>query len=368
MGCGWTAYPVQAGYVVTLQEVGPNVVATGSGAIDLTGLMDGGREFGGPVIAPDNGAISTGSTGFFQIYTGFSVISGPTSFGRGAIPAFNGMGDYVGINGAEQVLFVPQDYVSGNALSDSAIYPFQTFASLGVTPGTYKWRWGDGVNQNFTLQIQSTERAPALGDHNFTQAQNVPFIMSSPLAVMANSSVYVAISVANSHTVTRVTDSAGNSLTKAAHASRGSIETEVWYIDGVNATSSYSVTAAFSGNAHATIEVAEIRGAGRPSFDGAGTGTGHSSVPTATVTSSGSNEFGLLSVATANNGSQSFSAVPPDFAIDASPVPAPGGQNIAGADLGESLSAAGSYTLSANVTGHGSASVDFAAVAVTIKP
>jgi hypothetical protein len=30
--------PAQAGYVVTLQEVGPNVVATGSGAIDLTGL------------------------------------------------------------------------------------------------------------------------------------------------------------------------------------------------------------------------------------------------------------------------------------------------------------------------------------------
>lgn len=29
---------VQAGYVVTLLQVGPNVVATGSGPIDLTGL------------------------------------------------------------------------------------------------------------------------------------------------------------------------------------------------------------------------------------------------------------------------------------------------------------------------------------------
>jgi len=28
----------QAGYIVTLKQVGPNVVATGSGAIDLTGL------------------------------------------------------------------------------------------------------------------------------------------------------------------------------------------------------------------------------------------------------------------------------------------------------------------------------------------
>jgi hypothetical protein len=31
--------PAQAGYIVTLQQVGPNVVATGSGAIDLSGLI-----------------------------------------------------------------------------------------------------------------------------------------------------------------------------------------------------------------------------------------------------------------------------------------------------------------------------------------
>jgi hypothetical protein len=30
--------PAEAGYTVTLQQVGPDVVATGSGAIDLTGL------------------------------------------------------------------------------------------------------------------------------------------------------------------------------------------------------------------------------------------------------------------------------------------------------------------------------------------
>ena len=36
---GWllTARPAQAGYTVTLQQVGPDVVATGSGALDLTG-------------------------------------------------------------------------------------------------------------------------------------------------------------------------------------------------------------------------------------------------------------------------------------------------------------------------------------------
>jgi hypothetical protein len=28
-----------------------------------------------------------------------------------------------------------------------------TFASLGMTPGTYEWTWGDGANQRFTLRI-----------------------------------------------------------------------------------------------------------------------------------------------------------------------------------------------------------------------
>ena len=48
---------------------------------------------------------------------------------------------------------MPQGYVSGAALSDSMTFNNATFASLGVTPGTYVWTWGTGLpNQNFTLQ------------------------------------------------------------------------------------------------------------------------------------------------------------------------------------------------------------------------
>src|SRR5438046_6635589 len=40
IGLAWllSVQPAQAGYIVTLQQVGPDVVATGSGAINLHGL------------------------------------------------------------------------------------------------------------------------------------------------------------------------------------------------------------------------------------------------------------------------------------------------------------------------------------------
>ena len=146
--------PAQA-YLVTLEQVGSNVVATGSGAVNLTGLTKASTPFGGPsAIAANLGFILTGapSGGISDGYFGFT---GPTSFGSGDVFLPNtGSGDLVGINGFLGFLFVPVGYVSGAALSDSMTFNNATFASLGVTPGTYVWTWGTGqANQNFTLQI-----------------------------------------------------------------------------------------------------------------------------------------------------------------------------------------------------------------------
>jgi len=148
--------PARAGYIVTLDQVGSDVVATGSGAIDLSGLTFIGTDFGGNTIGPDNALILIGADGFFDDYAGFNVITGPTSFGTGANPTHGGTGDHVGINGIEQLLFVPQNYVSGHPLSSRSTWPFETLDSLHVIPGTYEWTWGTGVNQNFTLQIGAT--------------------------------------------------------------------------------------------------------------------------------------------------------------------------------------------------------------------
>jgi hypothetical protein len=176
----------QAGYTVTLQQVGLDVVATGSGAIDLHGLTFSNSSFLVPEITPifrhlgsnDMGcSISTGP--FSSMYQdprqsvdSYSGASGPQSFGGGGNTfATSGSGDMVGINAASTfefkgvLLSVPRGYVSGTFLSDSATYgnflapgfrdSGATLATLGVTPGTYVWRWGGGANQNFTLQIKT---------------------------------------------------------------------------------------------------------------------------------------------------------------------------------------------------------------------
>jgi len=166
--------PAQAGYTVTLQEVGPDVVATGSGVIDLTGLTFAGstttvgseiRPWNNPFVILTGPATATSA----DLYNAGNW-SGPLAFGccSGRL-ASSGSGDLVGVGGGvhylgrffEPAVYVPLGYVSGNPLSDSATYNDATFATLGVTPGTYYvWTWGPGANQNFTLIIGTPTPPP----------------------------------------------------------------------------------------------------------------------------------------------------------------------------------------------------------------
>jgi len=53
---GLSALSAQAGYVVDVTQQGPNVVATGSGPIDLTGLtFFSADNFSGPELTPNGG-------------------------------------------------------------------------------------------------------------------------------------------------------------------------------------------------------------------------------------------------------------------------------------------------------------------------
>ena len=117
-GYGLSAPSAQAGYVVTLEEVGSNVVAT---AIDLTGLSSSARLYG--VLAsgqhhPGNNHPDLDYAAFGTFYDG---ISGFSPFGSGgATVASSGSGDRVGVD-LGSALFVPFGYVSGKSTVGGAL-------------------------------------------------------------------------------------------------------------------------------------------------------------------------------------------------------------------------------------------------------
>jgi hypothetical protein len=159
--------PAEAGYTVTLQQVGPDVVATGSGVLNLNGLSGPSLFNSGPPRIRPTAAIIIGATiitgpttiTMGDYYNGGGLISGPTSFGGGSgSSASSGSGDIVGMVAGGLIgpaVIVPKGYVSGTPLWDRAIYSGATLATFGVTAGTYVWKWGTGEDQNFTLKILS---------------------------------------------------------------------------------------------------------------------------------------------------------------------------------------------------------------------
>jgi len=142
-------------YNVTLQQVGANVVATGSGALDFTPLSFINFVPAQAQINASGGRILTGifENGPLEDLYGGSI-TGPTSFGSGTLTnASSATGFLVGIDGPLDQVFVPEGIFNTQDLSGTATWNNATFASLGLTPGTYEWTWGTGENQNFTLQI-----------------------------------------------------------------------------------------------------------------------------------------------------------------------------------------------------------------------
>jgi hypothetical protein len=146
----------QASVIVTMEEVGSDVVLMGSGSLNLAGLSFVGPETINSIVYASFGVFGVGPNGAsVDLYSG---VSGPSSFGSGtAIVSDSGSGDTFSIDFESGILLdVPTGYMGG-ALSGSSTYTNSTFASLGVTPGTYVWTWGSSdLHDSVTLQIEST--------------------------------------------------------------------------------------------------------------------------------------------------------------------------------------------------------------------
>lgn len=147
--------PIQ-GLFFTIQEVGPDVVLSGTGTANLSSLNLEGTFFSsfGSVIRPSTGRFSVGSGGNYSTYSGSTF--NPVPFGSGFLPinADISTGNNFGIGGFGN-LVVPQGYVGG-ALNGTGTFTGTTLATLGVTVpgGPYLVQWGaSGTSETITLVV-----------------------------------------------------------------------------------------------------------------------------------------------------------------------------------------------------------------------
>jgi hypothetical protein len=159
---GAWAPAAQAAYTITLQEVGGNVVATGSGSLNLAALTYSFDLLAWPnSLRLDTATVSVGPpVGDGRFFTGITSFPGPLGSG-GVANAASGSGSFVGFMFGGY-LMVPLAYVSGAPLGDSeTTFAGTSFAALGLTPGRYVWSWGDGVTADtFTVQVGAPPPPP----------------------------------------------------------------------------------------------------------------------------------------------------------------------------------------------------------------
>lgn len=152
--------PARASFVMSVTQVGPDVVGVGAGNINLTALVAYLPTNGGGLIWPTypsgGSAIGLGS-GIPQSVDSYTGIVGPTTFGSGGLSfASFGSGDVITIapGAGGGYIFLPAGYVSGSSLSDTATWSSVTLAGLGLTEGIYVYSWGNGASADtLTLNI-----------------------------------------------------------------------------------------------------------------------------------------------------------------------------------------------------------------------
>jgi hypothetical protein len=119
-----------------------------------------------PALSPSDATMVLGVTGFAPADVYVGDISGPSNFGQGGLAyPFNGVGYRLGIeccgpNGSVALL-VPSGY-DGRNLPAGNIYLNESLASLGLTPGIYRWSWGTGASaDSLTIRVRANVPEPA---------------------------------------------------------------------------------------------------------------------------------------------------------------------------------------------------------------
>jgi hypothetical protein len=166
LGVALIATPAHAALIIDIDQVGSDVVATMSGSIDMTDLVNtnqpsgnvgtGFMESGGDFLSMQSASVGNGNI--------FAGITGPATFGTDttAASASSSTGGSFDLEfAAEPLFFLPDSYVSGNSLSGTDTWAGTTLAALGLTPGaSYDYTWGSGAHaDSLVINIEPTSQS-----------------------------------------------------------------------------------------------------------------------------------------------------------------------------------------------------------------
>lgn len=159
----WSIQAAAYGIVINAREIGPDVVFSYSGSIDVSGMGTPYSEGGSAFAFPWYGSISITSSvtpPFRDTYT--FAANGSLVFGTGSFwgaDSFTGDSLRVQAYGAGPIfdLSVSGGY-AGELLSGSMTFLNKDFAVMGMTPGIYSTDTGGGV---VTLKVGAQVPLPA---------------------------------------------------------------------------------------------------------------------------------------------------------------------------------------------------------------
>lgn len=154
------AGPASALLRINIYESGSGVAASYSGSVNTDALIPYasssitggiGASFGiawSPSISP--GVAS-------MIWSGL-IPPQPFAAGPLVFPQIDNGGDPLFL--LANYVHLPPTYVSGTPISNSMFFTGETFASIGLTPGTYTWTWGSGANADSAVMTIANVPGP----------------------------------------------------------------------------------------------------------------------------------------------------------------------------------------------------------------
>jgi hypothetical protein len=180
---GWCGRAKADTFTLDFEQVGANVVATGSGSINTSDLELSGLENAQPqVIGPaPEFLVGNSGAGYEQLRSFGSGYVSPV-FDTSSAPhaASSGAGYVVGFgfsSSTVEYIDTSESYVSGAALSDVTTWDNQTFASLGLTPGTYTYDYGsESTPDTIVVDIGTAAATPEPPSVTLLAAALLPFL------------------------------------------------------------------------------------------------------------------------------------------------------------------------------------------------